>query len=263
MLDWRRSIVRPFLLVGALAAGHAFASTLSLPPSFEDRLVYYRSFDEADEAAEFRAENVAEDKVPSTRVPGIRGEGALPGTRDYFSQRSAAFSPHAPLTVSFWWALREDHPVDGGFGLVHLGAKRGYISHFSRGKGTWCALQRPAAILQVYSVPGIKNINGIYDPDLTASLDLRAGIWHHTALICRGATLVEVYTDGKLAWKVRVRGRAFRPEDEFQHLLVGTRGRPAMFLDEIIVLRRCLTGDEIATYVTAVRQMREAGYPIR
>jgi hypothetical protein len=173
--------------------------------------------------------------------------------------RSPEFSPHRPLTVSFWWALQEDAKIDSGFNLVHLQG-RGIVSHFSRGKGEWCALQRNAAILQVYYLPGIQNVNGIYDADWAAHIELKAGAWHHTALVIHGGSLVEVYTDGKLAWSVRIDGRPFNEEDKLNDLTIGTRGAPAMAIDEVIILRRALTAEEIATYVTAVRQMREAGY---
>ena len=153
--------------------------------------------------------------------------------------------------------------MDGGFDLFHLGGGKGFVSHFTRGKGTWCALEKPAGILQIYNLPGIKNLNGIYDRDWLANVDLRAWTWHHTALVFRGASLVEVYTDGAKAWEVRTRGRSFRAEDGIKALAVGARYGAPVVIDEVIVLRRALTSEEIADYVAAVTQMREAGYPVR
>jgi hypothetical protein len=232
---------------------------VSLPPWFEDRLLYYNGFEQAD--AELRSEGVAQlVKLDSTQ-DGFRGRAALTGTGKELRLRSDAFSPHRPLTISFWWALQEDPKLETCFGLVHL-AGRGYISHFSRGKGTWCALQRPAAILQVYAIPGIKNVNGIYDSDLRAHVELKAGVWHHTALVVRGASLVEVYTDGRRAWAMRVRGRTFREDDGLRELSVGTRGGIPMAIDEVAVLRRALTPEEIARYVAALSQMRTVDYAL-
>jgi len=174
---------------------------------------------------------------------------------------SAAFSPHRPLTVAFWWALQQDPQPDTCFGLFHLAGGRRYVSHFSRGKGTWCALKRPAAILQVYNFPAIRNVNGIYDRDLRAHVALRAGAWHHTAVVFSGASLIEVYTDGLRAWSVRLRGGRFAASDGLHDLAIGNRRGIPMALDEVVVLRRALTARELGTYVAALRQMRAVRYP--
>jgi len=233
---------------------------LSLPPAFEDRLLLYHGFGRADGQAEIRRPTVTQvGTLPVAE--GFRDQGALTGNGRLLQVRSPAFSPHGPLTVCFWWAMQEDPKPENCFGLFHLGGKRGIVSHFSRGKGQWCALKRPAAILQVYYFDGIKNVNGIYDRDLLAHVDLRAGVWHHTALVFRGASLVEVYTDGRKAWQARVRGRSFRESDGLRDITIGTRGTPPMAIDEVIVLRRALTPDDIRTYVEAIRQMREVHYP--
>ena len=51
------------------------------------------------------------------------------------------------------------------------------------------------------------------------------------------------------------------PHPDVTDLTVGTRGTPGLLIDEVLILRRALTADEIAGYCTAIRQMREAGYP--
>ena len=231
---------------------------VGLPPAFEDRLLYYNGFEQTE--AEVRAEQVEPKGKMALAPDGFLSKGALAGKRGWLQLKSEAFSPHLPLTVSFWWALVEDHKIDGGFGLFHLGGGRGFVSHFSRGKGSWCALPRPAGILQVYNIPGIRNVNGIYARDLMAHVDLRGGVWHHTALVFRGASLVEVYTDGEKAWETRLRGRSFEATDGLHDLVIGTRGGAAMVIDEVVILRRALTPDDIARYVTALRQMRAVGY---
>ena len=82
---------------------------------------------------------------------------------------------------------------------------RGYISAFARG-GPWCGLKDTAGVVQVYSIPGITNINGIYDTHLRDSLSLRKDQWHHTAMVVSAASLVSVFTDGKLAFETRTTG---------------------------------------------------------
>ena len=233
---------------------------VAIPPFLEDRLLYHNGFQNSDGSPETNAANATQVGKVAPCASGIRGKGAITDKAGALILRSPEFSPHQPLTVSFWWALQEDAKIDSGFNLVHLQG-RGIVSHFSRGKGEWCALQRNVAILQVYYFPGIQNVNGIYDADWAAHLSLKAGVWHHTALVFQGASLVEVYTDGRLAWKVRIDGRPFNEQDKLNEITIGTRGVPAVAIDEVIILRRALTPDDIQAYYTAIRQMREVGYP--
>jgi len=233
---------------------------LGVPPALDDRLVYYNGFEGPD--AEINRAKAVGLGAPPPAAEGMRGRGALTGKAGPLELRSPAFSPHKPLTVMFWWALEEDARIDSIFGLVRLGG-RGFVSHFSRGKGQWCALRRNAAILQVYNFPGIQNVNGIYDTRWAEHVELRAGVWHHTALVVRGASLVQVYTDGRLAWSVRTAGRPFVEADGVNTLGVGTRGSPGLRIDEVLVLRRALAPPEIAEYCTILRAMRAVGYPAR
>jgi len=236
-------------------------ASLTLPPSFEDRLLYYASFDGGDAVPDFDETNAQVVISPSVGDAGFIGGGALPEKDRLLQLRGECFSPHKPLTVSFWWALGEDERIDGSFGLCQLAGDKGFVSHFSRGKGEWCALERPVGILQVYNIPGIQNVNGIYDGDLAAHYDLRAGVWHHTAVVFRGASLVEVYTDGELAWKTRNKGRPFSADDKLHDLTIGSRWGIQTAFDEVVILRRSLTPTEIRDYVAAIGQMREVGYP--
>ncbi len=244
----------------AVAPPREMSPHLGVPPELEDRLLYYHGFEQVGGRPEISDASVAQVGNVNSVPDGMRGRGALTGKSGALQLRSPEFSPHKPLTVMFWWALAEDAKIDSGFGLVHLQG-RGIISHFSRGKGEWCALQRNAAILQVYYFPGIQNVNGIYDADWADHVELKAGVWHHTALVIQGASLVEVYTDGRLAWSVRTDGRPFNEEDKVNEVTVGTRGAPGLAIDEVLILRRALTAAQIADYVTAIRQMRQAAYP--
>ena len=235
---------------------------LGVPPDLEERLIYYNAFEQADGKPEINAAGLVQVGKTRAAEAGMRGQGVVTDRRGALQLRSPELSPHKPLTVMLWWALTEDAKIDSGFNLVHLQG-RGIISHFSRGKGEWCALQRNVAILQVYYFPGIQNVNGIYDADWASHIELKAGAWHHTALVINGASLVEVYTDGRLAWKTRNDGRPFNEDDKVNEVTVGTRGAPGLAIDEVMILRRALTVDEIAGYVDAIRQMREVGYPAR
>jgi hypothetical protein len=234
---------------------------LCLPPAFEDRLLYYNSLDSKDGRPEIDTASAQQPGQLATGPAGMRGGCAVAKQGQVLQLRSEAFSPDRPLTVAFWWALGEDGQPESTFGLFHLTNGKGFVSHFSRGKGEWCALERPAAVLQVYYLPGIANVNGIYDFDLAAHLELKAGVWHHTALVFRGASLVEVYTDGRRVWQTRVKGRPFSAEDGLHDLTIGSRHGLAMALDEILILARALAADEIGEYERAVRQMRAVGYP--
>ena len=234
--------------------------SVSLPPSFQDRLIYYQSFDSPDGAPEVNQTGAVPNAL-ELQPAGMRGRCALGAQDTGLHLNSEAFSPHRPFTASFWWALSEDAKIDGIFGLFHLAGARGFISHFSRGQGEWCALQRPAGILQVYYLDGIANVNGIYEGNLLGKLDLRAGVWHHTAIVIRGASLTEVYTDGAKVFETRNNGRDFAPEDSLHDLRIGSFWGTRAFIDEAMVLQRALSAEEIADYVTAIRQMAAVGYP--
>ncbi|HJN16162.1 MAG TPA: hypothetical protein QGH10_11745, partial [Armatimonadota bacterium] len=125
-------------------------ASLSLPPSFEDRLIYFNSFDDGDVEPDLDETGVQVIATPPVDGAGMRGGRATAVKDGVLQLRSEAFSPHEPLTVSFWWALGEDERIDGTFGLYHLTNGRAIVSHFSRGKGEWCQLPRPTGILQVY-----------------------------------------------------------------------------------------------------------------
>lgn len=163
-----------------------------------------------------------------------------------------ALSPHRPLTISFWWALPRDLPIDGAFGLFQL-TGRGFVAAFTRGKGEWCALQEPAGVLQVYDFPGIQDHNGIYDPKLSRSLDLRAGAWHHTAAVFRHASSVELYTDGVRVAEAATLGRELSEEDAIRSLSLGG----GVLLDEVLILDRAVDAEGIEDYRRGMLRLRE------
>ncbi|MBL7222632.1 MAG: hypothetical protein ISS72_02140 [Candidatus Brocadiae bacterium] len=254
--------MRLALTAAALACGGAAwageGTGVSLPPFLEDRLVYYHSF------ASATPEVNRAGAEPRSRVVvgegGVRGDCLLGTKPQPLVLRSDALSPHRPLSVLFWWALAEEPTAETCFGLFHLSG-RGMVSHFSRGKGQWCALEKPAGILQVWNFPGIRNVNGIYDRDWRKSVSLKKGVWHHAAMVFHGASLVEVYTDGRRAWSVRLMGRPFAAEDKVQDLVLGSRTAMPVALDEVIILRRALAAAEVRRYVAIITQMRAVRYP--
>ena len=123
-------------------------------------------------------------------------------------------------------------------------------------------MQRPAGVLQVYHLPCIANVNGIYDYDLLAHLDLRAGIWHHTALTFSGGCVVSVYTDGRPTYTVHLRGRGFVEGDSLHDLTVGNSSGTPMWIAEVLILQRVLTADEIAEYARVLTSMRQVSHPV-
>lgn len=228
-----------------------------VPPSWESRLTYYNSFDSPDGSAEVNVAGLTEKAKPATGPGGIVGRCARSEGRQGLALSGAALSPHRPLAVSFWWALLEEAKLDSGFSLLHLSGSKGFVSHFAR-SGPWCGLERPAAVLQVYYLPGIANVNGIYDWDLLGHLNLQPGVWHHTALVFSAASLVELYTDGRKVWEVRLTGRNFAESDGLSELVLGgLHGGLRVALDEVMILDRPLTAAEIGDYCAVMGQLGE------
>lgn len=246
----------------AQEAPHRFRPLV--PPWFEPCLVYHSSFEDGTGLPDLNDAGLITDLdfrqgggEPAPECVKALEQGFVGCGLEVFDWRAPlrlrgpAVSPHRPLTLSFWWALPRDLTIEGGFELCSLHGA-GLVALFCRGKGEWCALQRPAGVLQVYYFQGIQNINGIYDFDLLSSLDLRRGVWHHTAVVFRRASTVQVYTDGKLVAEATLSGREFAAADNLQMLLLGG----PLWLDELMVLDRAVEGQMIADYVRGVQQAR-------
>ncbi|MBV9469991.1 MAG: LamG domain-containing protein [Abitibacteriaceae bacterium] len=251
MLLWLSCLTLP-----TRAAVLAEDNPILVPPWLEDSLVYRNSFDNEKVAPNTNIENIQlVDGSTTEQSPlGLFGKGlALSGDKS-FKLRSPVFSPHKPFTLSFWWALKEDAKIDTGFNLFGL-TGNGYIGHFVRGKGEWCALQRPTGVCQVYYFKGIPNQNLLYDGDLASSLNLKANVWHHTAAVFRAGSTIEIYTDGKKATETHAEGRLFRPEDNLQQFECGPFGSGG-YLDELTVFDRALSADVIGRYYSVISQMR-------
>jgi hypothetical protein len=221
------------------------------PSWVEGCLLDYWTFDSDEGRSAARRLTVKDGSAAETTPSGLIGR-ALDTREKRLVLEGGTLSPHGPLTISFWWALNEDLPADGSFSLFQLGGK-GIVSAFVRGKGEWCALREPAGVLQVYYFPGIQDVNDIYDPELSRHLDLRAGVWHHTAAVFRRGSTVEMYTDGRRVAEVATSGRGFRADDGLTTLEVGG----GVHLDEVLVLDRAIDAEQVADYHRGVRRLHE------
>lgn len=248
-------------IIAALTPAPAPDTVLG-PGWFLDCLAYYSNFESAPDEPLVKVTGIETDLAarrgeapggsPVLTDAGFLGRGLE--ILDWGAPlvlRGEGLSPHRPLTLSFWWCLPFDMTIDGGYYLFEL-TGAGYIGLFSRGRGEWCALQRPAGVFQVYYFSGIQNVNGIYDFDLAAHCDLRAGVWHHSAVVFRRARTAQVYTDGEMVFEVTVEGRAFSEEDNLRNLALGG----PLVLDELAVLDRAVEADMIADYWRGMTQLR-------
>lgn len=229
------------------------ADRVFCPPAWSADLIYAHSFDA--DAPELNSAGLKATGKIILAPNGLRGScGQVEQRKDLLlSAATDALSPHRPLTVMFWWSLPEDLPQQGGFNIIQLSGKRGYIGHFARG-GPWCALDDTAGVLQVWSIPGIRDENAIYDRKLRQSIALTKREWHHTALVINGGSLISVHTDGQPVFETRTQGRSITADDGFNQLRLGG----GVLLDELLILRTPLPPDTIAEYVTAMRQIRRA-----
>ena len=237
---------------------------VSLPVSFEDRVVVYWSFDRPGAGPEIDRVGIKRPQRFTPSPDGIRG-GCLAGVeRRVLTLTSVHLSPHRAMTVSFWWALARDPAVTDGFSLLAFhGGGRSYVSHFSRGKGPWCALRDPTAVFQVYNFGGIRNVNGLYDRRLSRSLELKRGHWHHTAITVAAGRRLTAYTNGRPVYEVFLQGRAINADDGLNALTLGSRAGVPVHIDELIVLDRVLGAHELGDYYEAITQMHEVDYPLR
>ncbi|HQK93491.1 MAG TPA: hypothetical protein PLD23_08285 [Armatimonadota bacterium] len=256
----RWGVLLVFVALGGPTLGQGEEAPVVHGPAWFDRgATYYSAFEGGLDAPEVnRAEAVLvaqgtdEARPVVTAGAGFIGQGLhIRDGQAPLVLRSGVFSPHRPVTLSFWWALPYDLTIEGAYTLFSL-TGRGYIALFCRGQGEWCALQRPAGVFQVYYFEDIRNINGIYDFDLLGHTDLRAGVWHHTAVVFRRASTIQVYTDGDLSCEYTVMGGVFR---EVHELATLTLGGP-LYLDELAVLDRAIDAPAVAEYVQGMRQLR-------
>lgn len=231
-----------------------------LPPRIADRVVFYHSFEKGLQQAEINSIGAKISAVELPPAKGLTGNGCQTGSiaggkKGSFRLQSPALGVSKPLTVMFWWRLDEPMKEETSFNVVMVSGNKGYISNFVHGKGEWCALKEPTYCFQVWNFPGIENHNDVWGGRVW--IEPRA--WHHAAMTLSGACEIRLHWDGRLRTLHAPKGRAFH-EGETGAIELGSGGQqPAMTLDEVIVLDRALSTEEIQAYVLAVQRLAERG----
>jgi hypothetical protein len=231
-----------------------------LPPAWADRVVFYHSFEAGFDQPEINRLGAKLRPSGSTRPDGFAGRGCPlplgPKQDAALEISSPGLSLHRPLTLMCWFRLDAPMTETTGFHLLSLRGDGPYVTHFVAGKGPWCALKEPTFVYQVVAFPGIL----LYHNSWGGRAMIEPGAWHHVALTVANASEVRVYRDGAIQETILPKGRPFR-ENEVHTATIGSRGHP-MTVDELLVLDRALTADELAEYVTAARSLRGHGFPV-
>ena len=232
---------------------------LYVPPSWGEHVVFYHSFSRGTEKPEIPLPDACVlGEARGDRTAGLTGHGFRPtGGKAALTLQQMRWPLAKPITVSMWWRLEEPMQPETGFHLITLAAN-GYVSNFVRGKGPWCALQKPTFVIQSYNFPGISNVNGIGYGDGWVT----EKIWHHVAITISEGSRVTVYWDGRPRSEFAVKGRLFASDDVVRSIQWGPHWLThPMTIDELIVLDQALGGEQVADYVTAVQKLAEVGFP--
>jgi len=158
--------------------------------------------------------------------------------------------------VMLWW--RVDAPMGETTWLEllkignHRGRHDGYIANFVAGKGEWCGLTEPTYISQLQNFPGLTDRNMPWGGRVWSE----PGQWRHLAMTVSGARQVDISWDGRHREMFQAKGRLF-VEGDTNALILGPQWHQfPMTIDEIVVLDRALSAEEIADYVRATRALR-------
>jgi len=250
-------------LTGTCQAGENTGDAfLYLPPKIVDRVVFYHSFEKGVKQPEINTLGAKLTAAENPPAEGLTDAGYQTGSgkaakKGGFVLQTAALNVSKPLTVMFWWRLDEPMTETTGFNVVALRGK-GWISNFVAGKGPWCGLKEPTYCFQNYNFPGMENCNDVWG----GRVWIEPNVWHHAALTVSGAADIRIYWDGHVRTRHAPKGRLFK-EGEISSAELGTSGNgPAMTLDEVLVLDRALSADEIAAYITAVQQLAAVRFPV-
>jgi hypothetical protein len=239
----------------------ALGRMLYLPPAFEATLCFYHSFEMGWTKPDFNPRDLKIRGGALPSVPGIAGRGGRCSGPEVgggpLTVTGDALSPVRPLTVMLWWRLDAPMREETGYDLLSLRGDRGLVASFVRGKGQWCALPEPRRVFQVYYFPGITDRNDICSERLWPA----PGVWHHTAISIRGASEIEVFWDGRRVTHCSIKGRRFGAADISHAVFGGHAEAHPMSIDELMILARALSEDEIAAYVSAVRALSCRGLP--
>jgi hypothetical protein len=252
--------------VSAACAGDAVTKSLDavdclyLPPSWADRVCFYHAFETRLDRPEINRIGATVLAASGELASGFVGKGCrLPmgsGKNAAFEISSPAISVHRPLTLMCWFQLDEPMTETTGFGLLALHGNGRYITHFVAGKGVWCGLREPTFISQVVAFPGIAQ----YSNSWGGRAWFDAGVWHHVAMTVANAGEIRIYRDGTHCETIVLKGRAFK-DHEVTTAMFGSQGHP-MTVDEVLVIDRALTAEEIARYVASSRSLRDRAFPV-
>ncbi len=252
-------LTRTLLLFSAVESGQhieqekPFSPELSysLPPFLEEHVVYFNSFSKEDGRAEINTASAEQDQPVSITRDGFTASSLGISPQKKFLITSRHFSPHRPLTLSFWWAVEEELAKNAGGGFVAFtGAGRRYISNFCRG-GPWCGLDDTAFCFQAYNFPGIQNVHSTFDRNFRQHYPVGGGIWHHTVLTFTMGSQITLYVDGSLAAQYTLKGGTFKAADKVHSIRFG--GFPSrLFLDDIMVLNTALDRTAVQAYYRAL-----------
>jgi hypothetical protein len=252
------------LLVGAAwgqSPAPAASEFLYLPPAWENRVVFYQAFEQGVNKPEINILGARIQGAVTAPAEGLAGRGYTAPNYNVnqtpLSLITPGLSAHRPLTLMCWWRLDAPMAETTCFSLLGLSGS-GFIASFVRGKGDWCGLTQPTCISQVYNFPGIANHNNPWG----GRAWFAPGEWHHVAITVAGAQQVAIYWDGRLRETILIKGRLLR-EGDTSRADIGTSWLyHPMTLDDLIVVDRALTADEIADYVLAIRSLRDHGMPV-
>lgn len=243
-------------------AGDARDEFLYLPPAVAGSVVFYHSFSQGLDRPEVNL-------LPGSalRPRGGKLADALTGSGFAVTERSGGLGLAQlnwpltrPLTAATWFRLDQPMKEETGFHLLGMWSAKGYISNFVAGKGPWCALTKPMFVIQMYSFPGISNVNGLdYGDGWLADKQ-----WHHVAITVSEGSRVRVYWDGRPRSDFTTKGRLFEARDALKEIHFGPNGAGLpITVDELLVLDRALSAEEVRDYVEAVTRLAAVGFPFR
>ncbi len=252
------------LVVRVPAEAEAFldqATAPALPRLLAGHAVFYESFTDGAKTPKINTlqAKLRVHKGMEVTDAGYTGKGLALGNKHRLQLSGDKFDVSAPITMAFWWSLREDLPKNGSVAILRLdNGKRGFVSLFGRG-GPWAGLKETALAMQVWNVEGIKNVNHVVTRKAHDDYKLTADTWHHTVMTIDKGIDVTVYMDGKKIAETSLEGRKITPEDAFHDIIFGPAYGKGVTVDDIMVLKTVMTEQEVSNYYTVVRKLKDQG----
>lgn len=252
------------LVVRVPAETEAFldqATAPALPRLLAGHAVFYESFTDGAKTPKVNTlqAKLRVHKGMEVTDAGFTGKGLALGDKHRLQLSGDKFDASSPITMAFWWSLREDLPKNGSVAILRLdNGKRGFISVFGRG-GPWAGLKETALVMQAWNVEGIKNVNHVITRKAHDEYKLTADTWHHTVMTIDKGIDVTVYMDGKQVARTSLEGRKITPQDAFHHIVFGPAYGKGVTVDDVMVLKTVMTEQEVTNYYTVVRKLKDQG----